>query len=124
MVSMAVYLFFRSTITLLKPLDVFVWIFFVVAFLAVPLVSRTLAKKELRLERDSSYWTSYGKTAWYAFGCLMGETFDVGKEEKMDTAWGIRLVVVAILDMNPQLKKKLFHLQGGLTGPGAFSASS
>ena len=80
---------FRSLLTLFKPLDTIVWICLFVSIFTVAVFIVIVAKCEQRIVgKTYSRYNSIGQAVWFCYGSLMGE--DITKARFNIRAWGIR----------------------------------
>ncbi len=76
-------------LTLLKPLDLYVWLSLVASLLVAPTAFFALGKAEGRLlgkRLPQSY--TYSRASWFAFATFIGES--IGRGQYRSAAWAIR----------------------------------
>ncbi len=80
---------YRSVFTVLRPLTLFSWLGVLGSLPLVQLCLWLFARIEERvIGRELSSWSVFRKSAWYAFGALLGESITRGTSS--ERAWALR----------------------------------
>ena len=79
-----------TTFAIIKPLSLYVWIGGVASMISTALAMWMMSRAESKVVGISlADWESYGKSLWYCFGTVIGESLT--RDTSSEGAWAIRL---------------------------------
>ncbi len=76
--------------TLTKPFSRTVWLASCLAVTTIPIVLTLVAKAEIFIGLQTTYFARYSTSCWYALGTLLGES--ITRDIEFKKSWAVRWV--------------------------------